>query len=123
MNSYIEFNIMPKGNNANFFELVYEVVKLIPRGRVTSYGAIAKYLGSGRSSRMVGWAMNSSFGLAERIPAQRVVNRDGLLTGKAHFGEPDRMQKLLENEGLVIENNQIQNFEKVFWDPMVELKI
>ena len=114
---------MPKGDNANFFELVYEVVKLIPRGRVTSYGAIAKYLGSGRSSRMVGWAMNSSFGLPEKIPAQRVVNRNGLLTGKAHFGEPDRMQKLLENEGLIIENDQIKNFEKVFWDPMVELKI
>ena len=113
---------MPKEDNANFFELVYELVKLIPRGRVTSYGAIAKYLGSGKSSRMVGWAMNSSFGLLEIIPAHRVVNRNGLLTGKVHFGEPNRMKKLLEDEGLIIENDQIENFDKVFWDPMVELK-
>ncbi|RKS55846.1 methylated-DNA-protein-cysteine methyltransferase-like protein [Gillisia mitskevichiae] len=105
----------------NFFERVYEVVKLIPSGRVSSYGAIARYLGAARSARMVGWAMNKAHDL-EDVPAQRVVNRLGLLTGKHHFGGTNAMQQLLENEGVVIKNNQIQNFEKVFWDPNKELE-
>lgn len=100
----------------NFFERVYEVVKLIPEGRVTSYGAIAKKLGSAKSSRMVGWAMNASHNL-EEVPAHRVVNRIGLLTGKHHFQGTNLMQQLLENEGIIIIENQIQNFQNVFWDP------
>ncbi len=105
----------------NFFERVYEVVKLIPLGRVTSYGAIARYLGAARSARMVGWAMNKAHDL-EEVPAQRVVNRLGLLTGKHHFGGTNAMQQLLESEGIVIKGNQIQNFEKVLWDPNKELE-
>tara|TARA_R100000935_G_C2792358_1_gene146566 strand:- start:83 stop:424 length:342 start_codon:yes stop_codon:yes gene_type:complete len=105
----------------NFFERVYEVVKLIPSGRVTSYGAIARYLGTAKSARMVGWAMNKAHNL-EDVPAQRVVNRLGLLTGKHHFGGTNAMQQLLEEEGIKINENQIQNFEKVFWDPFKELE-
>lgn len=105
----------------SFFEKVYQVVRLIPKGKVTSYGAIAKYLGAARSARMVGWAMNNSHTCKPHVPAQRVVNRMGLLTGKQHFGAPNMMQKLLENEGLKIKDNQIQNFEKHFWDPSKEL--
>ena len=104
----------------NFFNRVYEVVKLIPPGRVTSYGAIARYLGSAGSSRMVGWALNNSHTL-EDIPAQRVVNRQGMLTGKHHFGGTTAMQQLLESEGVEIADNQVKNFEKLFWDPSVEL--
>jgi methylated-DNA-protein-cysteine methyltransferase-like protein len=104
----------------NFFEKVYEVAKLIPYGRVTSYGAIAKYLGAARSARMVGWAMNASHATPE-IPAHRVVNRKGLLTGKFHFDGTNLMQQLLENEGIVVKENQIQHFETVFWDPFTEL--
>jgi len=105
----------------NFFERVYEVVKLIPSGRVSSYGAIARYLGAAKSARMVGWAMNNAHDL-EEVPAQRVVNRLGLLTGKHHFGGTNAMQQLLESEGVVIRDNQIQNFDKVFWDPNKELE-
>ncbi|HSJ11960.1 MAG TPA: MGMT family protein [Gillisia sp.] len=104
----------------NFFNRVYEVVKLIPPGRVTSYGAIARYLGSAGSSRMVGWALNNSHTL-EDIPAQRVVNRHGMLTGKHHFGGTTAMQQLLESEGVEIADNQVKNFEKLFWDPSLEL--
>lgn len=114
---------MPKADNGGFFNLVYQVVRQIPRGRVTNYGAIAKYLGSAKSSRMVGWAMNASHGISENIPAHRVVNRNGLLTGKAHFISIDMMQKLLEAEGLIIVNDQIENFGKFFWDPNLELTI
>lgn len=106
----------------SFFEKVYQVVKCIPHGRVTSYGAIANYLGSRGSARMVGWAMNSSHSSQESIPAHRVVNRSGLLTGKHHFGSPDIMQQLLENEGMTIVDDQIKDFEKYFWDPESELK-
>ncbi|MFC5048068.1 MGMT family protein [Aquimarina hainanensis] len=106
--------------NDNFFERVYEVARLIPIGRVTSYGAIAKYLGAARSARMVGWAMNGS-GVKEDVPAHRVVNRKGILTGKHHFKGTNLMQQLLESEGIVVEDNQIVDFEKVFWDPMKEL--
>ncbi|HLN52864.1 MAG TPA: MGMT family protein [Lentimicrobium sp.] len=101
----------------SFFEKVYEVVKLIPFGRVTSYGAIAEYLGSKGSSRMVGWAMNASHDSLESIPAHRVVNRNGLLTGKRHFGGRDVMQQLLESEGAIIVEDQIVNFRELFWNP------
>ena len=101
--------------SSNFFNLVYEVVKLIPEGRVTTYGAIARYLSAPKSSRMVGWALNASHKLD--IPAHRVVNRIGLLSGKHHFGVINLMQQLLEAEGLIIVDNQIQNFSDCFWDP------
>lgn len=103
----------------SFFEKVYEVAKQIPYGKVTSYGAIAKYLGATRSARMVGYAMNGSHG--KDIPAHRVVNRIGLLTGKHHFEGTNLMQQLLESEGIKVVDNQIQNFNKVFWDPSKEL--
>lgn len=102
--------------NPNFFERVYEVVKLIPPGRVTSYGAIARYLGAAKSARMVGWALNNSHDM-ESIPAQRVVNRFGLLSGKHHFSGTNAMQQLLENEGVKVKENQVQNFQDIFWDP------
>jgi methylated-DNA-protein-cysteine methyltransferase related protein len=101
---------------ANFFERVYAVARQIPFGKVTSYGAIAKALGSGRSARMVGWAMNASHNL-EDVPAHRVVNRKGLLTGKMHFDGTNLMQQLLENEGIIVVENQIQDFKEVFWTP------
>jgi methylated-DNA-protein-cysteine methyltransferase-like protein len=107
--------------NDSFFLKVYDVVKLIPFGRVTSYGAIARYLGSGRSARMVGWAMNHSHTFDGSIPAHRVVNRNGMLTGKHHFGSPDIMQQLLESEGISVVNDKIINFTDVFWDPANEL--
>ena len=103
----------------NFFDKVYEVAKEIPYGRVTSYGAIAKYLGAARSARMVGWAMNNS--LAKDVPAHRVVNRVGVLTGKHHFDGSNIMQQLLENEGIPVKDNQIVDFRKYFWDPAPEL--
>jgi len=109
-----------KKSSENFFDKVYEVAKLIPFGRVTSYGAIAKYLGAARSARMVGWAMNASHNNDE-IPAHRVVNRKGLLTGKHHFDGTNLMQQLLESEGIIVKDNQIQHFETVFWDPFIEL--
>lgn len=106
----------------DFFDQVYQVVRLIPKGRVTSYGAIAKYLGAAKSSRVVGYAMNASHSI-KNIPAHRVVNRNGLLTGKMHFETPDAMQKALEAEGIKVKENQIQDFEEVFWNPMEELEI
>lgn len=106
----------------NFFENVYQVVKLIPEGKVTSYGAIAKYLGTAKSSRMVGWAMNNAHSDAS-IPAHRVVNRQGLLTGKHHFGINNEMQTLLENEGIKVEKDQIIDFKNHFWDPIIELQL
>jgi methylated-DNA-protein-cysteine methyltransferase-like protein len=109
-----------KDASLNFFNKVYEVVMLIPYGKVTSYGAIAKYLGAAKSARMVGYAMNASHAVQD-VPAHRVVNRKGLLTGKHHFDGTNLMQQLLENEGVVIIDNQIQNFEAIFWDPSIEL--
>jgi methylated-DNA-protein-cysteine methyltransferase related protein len=103
----------------SFFEKVYEVARQIPYGRITSYGAIAKYLGAARSARMVGWAMNASHN--QEVPAHRVVNRTGLLTGKHHFEGTNLMQQLLENEGVKVKNNQVQNFVTLFWDPAQEL--
>lgn len=109
---------MATGKNDSFFEKVYNVVRQIPYGRVTSYGAIAKYLGTAGSARMVGWAMNASHSYDD-VPAHRVVNRAGLLSGKHHFPGTDLMQQLLENEGIAVINNQITDFEKYFWDPAV----
>jgi methylated-DNA-protein-cysteine methyltransferase related protein len=104
----------------NFFEKVYAIARQIPYGKVTSYGAIAKALGTARSARMVGWAMNACHNM-EDVPAHRVVNRKGLLTGKHHFDGTNLMQQLLESEGIVIENNQIIDLEKHFWTPEIEL--
>ncbi len=105
----------------SFYDHVFELVRLIPKGRVCSYGAIAKSLGSGGSARMVGYAMSNA-GLAHpSVPAHRVVNSAGLLTGKFHFSPPELMQELLENEGIVVEDNKIKNFKQVFWDPLLEL--
>lgn len=108
-------------NDPSFFEKVYEVVSLIPYGRVTSYGAIAEYLGSRGSARMVGWAMNVSHSAKENIPAHRVVNRKGMLTGKHHFGSPKIMQQLLESEGIKVEKDQVVDFDKLLWEPLEEL--
>src|SRR5690606_16105408 len=110
-----------KPETQNFFEKVYAVAKQITYGRVTSYGAIAKYLGASSSARMVRYCMNSSVG--KDIPAHRVVNRNGLRTGKHHFDGTHLMQQLLENEGIKIKNNQVQDFDKVFWNPLSELSI
>lgn len=108
---------------SDFFQNIYEVVRLIPEGRVTSYGAIAKYLGAARSSRMVGWAMNASHAQAGPVPAHRVVNRNGMLTGKMHFSDLDEMQRLLEKEGAKIKDDKIRNFKEMFWDPNTELDL
>lgn len=107
----------------SFFQNVWDVVQLIPKGRVTSYGAIAAYLGSRMGARMVGWAMIGSHSAPFHVPAQRVVNRNGMLTGKHHFGEPDAMQKLLEQDGVKVENDTVVDFEKRFWDPAKELAL
>lgn len=108
-------------SETNFFQKVYDVTRLVPYGRVTSYGAIARYLGSAQSSRMVGWALNASGGIPDWVPAHRVVNRNGLLTGKHHFPGKETMRELLESEGIKVEENKIVNFESLFWDPMKEL--
>jgi methylated-DNA-protein-cysteine methyltransferase-like protein len=105
----------------SFFQNVWDVVRQIPKGRVTTYGAIATYLGTKSSARMVGWAMNASFIVQPKVPAQRVVNRNGMLSGKAHFGTPTLMEELLVNEGIQIEEDKIINFKEVFWDPIAEL--
>ena len=108
-------------SNDPFFRRVYEVVTQIPRGRVTSYGAIARYLGAPGAARMVGWAMNQSHTHHEFVPAHRVVNRNGLLTGKHHFDGTNLMRELLENEGAIVEENCILNFQEIFWDPLIEM--
>jgi methylated-DNA-protein-cysteine methyltransferase-like protein len=107
----------------DFFHDVFQVVELIPMGRVTSYGAIAKYLGAAKSSRVVGYAMNASHSAEKSIPAHRVVNRNGMLTGKMHFPNPDAMQERLESEGIKIIEDKIQNFTEHYWDPMIELAL
>lgn len=112
-----------KNDRENFFQNVWDVVKLVPAGRVTTYGAIARYLGSPQASRMVGWAMNASHSSKEPVPAQRVVNRNGMLSGKVHFDGPNLMQQLLESEGITVSNNQVVDFENHFWDPVKELKL
>ena len=115
-------SVKPSGRqDETFFELVYDVVRQIPKGRVTSYGAIAAALGTKGSARMVGWAMNNCHHLTPKVPAHRVVNRLGLLTGKMHFGTPTRMEELLQEEGIAVVDDQVQNFQEVFWDPAIEL--
>ena len=111
---------MQPDKKANFFQDVYEVVRLIPAGRATSYGAIAQYLGTKGSARMVGWALNGNLG-ERNLPAHRVVNRNGQLSGKHHFGQPNLMQELLEKEGILVEDDRIIDFGKIFWDPSKEL--
>lgn len=117
--STIKYSEKSKG----FFKDVWDVVVLIPEGRVTSYGAIARYLGSGGSSRMVGWAMNACHANSEPVPAQRVLNRNGMLTGKNHFDDPTQMQRLLEAEGVDVENDKVVRWKELFWDPSEELSV
>ncbi len=114
--------VTPSGKkDESFFELVFDVVREIPKGRVTSYGAIAAALGARSSARMVGWAMNGSDRVKPKVPAHRVVNRQGLLTGKIHFQYPEQMQELLEKEGVKVEDDKVVEFNKKFWDPVKEL--
>lgn len=114
--------IKPSGlKDDSFFELVFDIVRQVPRGRVTSYGAIAAAIGTKSSARMVGWAMNSSHHVSPPVPAHRVVNRNGLLSGKMHFAYPEQMQELLEKEGIKVIDDQVQDFNKHFWDPIKEL--
>jgi methylated-DNA-protein-cysteine methyltransferase related protein len=114
--------VKPSGEkDDSFFELVFDIVRHIPKGRVTSYGAIAAALGTRSSARMVGWAMNSSHHPSLKVPAHRVVNRKGLLTGKMHFDYPEQMQELPEKEGVKVVDDQVQDFVKIFWDPVKEL--
>jgi len=114
--------VKPSGKKEeSFFELVYEVARQIPKGRVTSYGAIAVCLGTKLSARMVGWAMNGAGKVKPKVPAHRVVNRNGMLSGKHHFGEPDAMEKLLKKEGIKVKNDTVVDFKKLFWDPSEEL--
>ena len=115
-------SIKPSGKKEDsFFQQVYDIARQIPKGRVTSYGAIAACLGTRLSARMVGWAMNGAHHVKPMVPAHRVVNRIGLLSGKHHFGPPDRMEKLLKKEGIEVKNDVVVNFKDVYWDPMEEL--
>jgi len=107
----------------DFFLNVFDVARLVPKGRVTSYGAIAKYLGAARSARMVGWAMHQAGSQKKKVPAHRVVNSAGLLTGKHHFSTPTRMEELLKKEGVKVVKNKVKDFKKVFWDPAIELEL
>lgn len=116
--------VRPSGKkDESFFELVFEIARQIPKGRVTSYGAIAAALGTKLSARMVGWAMNGSFRVRPKVPAHRVVNRNGMLSGKMHFAYPEQMQELLEKEGVKVVDDKVVDFEKKFWDPLKELGI
>ena len=110
-----------KAKEYSFFQDVYDVVRQIPKGRVTSYGAIAAYLGTKLSARMVGWAMNGAHNVKPKVPAQRVVNRNGMLSGKAHFETPTHMEELLKKDGVAVKNDTVVDFEKRFWDPAVGL--
>ena len=115
-------SVKPSGKkDESFFELVFDVARQIPRGKVTSYGAIAAALGTKLSARMVGWAMNGAGKVKPKVPAHRVVNRNGMLSGKMHFAYPEQMQELLEKEGTKVVNDKVQDFEKKFWDPAKEL--
>ena len=115
-------HILPSGKKEkDFFQQVYDVVRLVPKGRVTSYGAIAAFLGTRLSARMVGWAMNAAHNVKPKVPAHRVVNRNGMLTGKHHFATPTQMEALLAKEKIKIKNDTVVDFEKVFWDPLVEV--
>lgn len=113
--------VAPSGNRENgFFHLVYEVVRQIPKGRVSTYGAIAAVLGTRLSARMVGWAMNGAHQVKPKVPAHRVVNRNGMLTGKHHFSTPEKMQELLEKDGVMVKEDQVLHFKEIFWDPSKE---
>lgn len=114
---------LKKTTNNSFFEDAWAVVRLVPKGRVTSYGAIANYLGTKLSARMVGWAMNASFAVKPKVPAQRVVNRNGMLSGKMHFATPTLMEELLLKDGVKVENDKVIEFENLFWNPAAELHI
>ena len=117
-------SVKPSGKKEeSFFELVFEVASQIPRGRVTSYGAIAACLGTKSSARMVGWAMNGAGRVKPKVPAHRVVNRIGMLTGKHHFSPPGLMEQLLKKEGIKVKNDQVVDFEKLFWDPAEEMSL
>lgn len=117
-------SVKPSGKkDESFFELVFEIARQIPKGRVTSFGAIATALGTKLSARMVGWAMNGSFRVRPKVPAHRVVNRNGMLSGKMHFAYPEQMQELLEKEGVKVKDDKVVDFEKRFWDPVKELGI
>ncbi len=116
-----KFPVNDQSKNYTFFQNVWDVVRQIPSGKVTTYGTIANYLGTGLSARMVGWAMNHSFVVSPKVPAHRVVNRNGMLSGKMHFSPPEKMQSLLEKEGLTIVDDQIKDFQLYFWDPSTEL--
>lgn len=114
--------VKPSGKrDENFFEMVFEVARQVPKGRVTSYGAIAASVGAKSSARLVGWAMNGAGRVRPKVPAHRVVNRIGMLSGKHHFSPPGMMEKLLKKEGIKVKNDQVQDFKKVFWDPVQEL--
>lgn len=111
------------GKQYSFFDDVYEVVRQIPKGRVTSYGAIANFLGTKLSARMVGWAMNAATSAKPKVPAQRVVNRNGMLSGKHHFGTPTKMEEMLKKDGVAVKNDTVVDFKKRFWDPAIELNL
>ena len=116
-------HILPSGKKEkDFFQQVYDVVRLIPKGRVTSYGAIAAFLGTRLSARMVGWAMNAAHNVKPKVPAHRVVNRNGMLTGKHHFATPTQMEALLAKEKIKVKNDRVVDFERLFWDPLVEVE-
>ena len=116
-------HIFPSGKKEkDFFQQVYDVVRLIPKGRVTSYGAIAAFLGTRLSARMVGWAMNAAHNVKTKVSLHRVVNRNGMLTGKHHFATPTQMEALLAKEKINVKNDTIVNFEKLFWDPLLEVE-
>ena len=119
----MEVPAAPDRKGASFFEDVFDVVRQIPKGRVTTYGAIANYLGTRLSARMVGWAMNASHSSGKKVPAQRVVNRNGMLSGKHHFGTPTLMEELLKKDGVNVEKDTVVNFRQLFWDPAKELEI
>ncbi len=110
-----------KKNKESIYVAIYDVVRSVPKGRVTSYGAVAAAIGAASGARVVGYAMNNSFGVKPKVPAHRVVNRNGLLTGKHHFSPPEQMQQLLEKEGIKIADDKVVDFDTLFWDPMIEL--
>ena len=112
-----------KNNKENIYDAIYDVVRAVPKGRVTSYGAVATAIGSASGARVVGYAMNTSFGAKPKVPAHRVVNRNGMLTGKHHFSPPKKMQQLLEKEGIKIKDDKVVDFDSLFWDPIKELAI
>ena len=112
-----------QGDKFSLYDAIYDVVRLVPRGRVTSYGAVAAAIGATSGARVVGYAMNLSHGAKPKVPAHRVVNRNGLLTGKHHFSPPEKMQQLLEKEGIKVEGDKVLDFDKLFWDPMEELGV